>query len=141
MGDQKTELVNGYDQVCAAGGDRIIIYYIADTGRAGHGQKWMICRYVNGKKVDTDRKSAWYNHGQQVFYLFGRLDGENHQQLKKRILQQAINWVQETYGKGEFVRNRMGDYVEREVNAKFPLPPRPRKPKTPEQPTPAKSQQ
>lgn len=114
-------LVNAWDQCRAAGGDRIIISFSGD----GCGNEWVVHRWVDGEEVSTDPKAHWSRYGRKAFSPFS-LGGKFHER-KAGALANAIKWVSETYGKSDFVRNRAGDYVEAEVNQKWPLPPRPRK--------------
>lgn len=105
-------IVNSYDQCKAAGGDRIFItYYKREKVFLG---RWVVIRIMNGKEVKTDPKAAWYDYHHMTFIVGGRYE-------KKEQLAAAIAWVAEKYGPREFVRNRMGDYVERDVNEQFPL--------------------
>jgi hypothetical protein len=106
-------IINTYDQNVADGGDRIIISFHAREPRAYMPARWVVWRVKNGKIEKTDPNGAWYNYGRKSFTC-----GSN----KKERLAEAIAWVAEKYGAREFVRNRTGNYVEKEVNEKFPLP-------------------
>jgi len=120
-------IINTYDQCAAAGGDRIVIYrQIQETGRGYHAPSWQVARYIDGNSTVTDPKASWYDYGKKTFSL-SRLErnaGESIGEFRKRILQDAIAWANKTFGPREFVKNRVGDYVEREVNEKFPIPKR-----------------
>jgi hypothetical protein len=117
-------LINTYDQQVAAGGDRIVIYYrIQETGRASQNAAWQVGRFKDGQKWTTDSKAAWYDYNHKTFNLW-RNAGESLKDCRARKLNEAINWVSEKYGPREFVKNQVGDYVEKEVNEKFPLPKR-----------------
>ena len=74
---------------------------------------------MNGREKVTDPKAHWADYGKKFFSSSGW--GE-----RKLVLETAIKWANETFGPRDFVRNRMGDYVEREVNEKFPIPKRER---------------
>jgi hypothetical protein len=111
-------IINTYDQCVAAGGDRIVLYYFGrPDSRSCSGPHWSVGRIKDGKSLETIKNSAWYDHGHKTFYF-----GYPIREHKETALQEAISWANEKYGPREFVRNRMGDYVEREVNEKFPIP-------------------
>lgn len=124
------QLINTYEQHCADGGDRIILYYHnAQTGRASTGAKFSVSHMKAGQQYITDSKAPWYNYGKMTFEVnwthskdFPR-EGTVGQR-RKQALAEATAWVTEKYGAREFVKNRVGDYVEKEVNDKFPIPKR-----------------
>jgi len=125
----KENIINTYDQTCAAGGDRIVIYHqTQETGRSYRSASWKVARYHDGQEILTDPKGAWYEYGKKTFSLSSlqQNEGESLRNFRNRILQDAINWANKKYGAREFVKNRLGDYVEKEVNEKFPIPPRSR---------------
>src|SRR5690348_6296256 len=108
-------IINTYDQCAAYGGDRIVIYYHkTETGRGSRSAHFSVHRYEDGKKIVTDLNAAWYDYGSKTFSLSFR--GGSFSERKKQALAEAIAWVKEKYCKDEFVLNRIGDYVEREVN-------------------------
>lgn len=116
-------LVNTWNQLVAFGGDRIAILYHGWGGsRSMQCPEWIVMRIRNGKEIVTDPKAAWYNRGKKVFHVHGPV-----REGKPRVYAEALAWVIKHYGQREFVRNRWGDMVEREVNERFPLPPRKRK--------------
>ena len=118
-----TQIINTYDQCVAAGGDRIAIHYTPNgDSRSMIYAHWSVHRYQDGKRVATDPKAHWQDYGAKTFSLFsyGGI-GRNGAKRKAHALAVAIEWANENYGKREFVRNRMGDYVEREVNERFPI--------------------
>jgi len=47
-------------------------------------------------------------------------------QCRERRLKEAIAWADSQFGKRDYVKNRWGDYVEKEVNEKFPIPKQPK---------------
>ncbi len=123
--EEVRRIINTYDQNVAAGGDRIVIYrQIQDTGPGGNSAAWQVGRYRDGKPTQTDAKAAWYDYGKKTFMIWGYRDGETLAELRKRTLQEAIDWANANFGAREFVKNRLGDYVEKEVNEKFPIPKR-----------------
>lgn len=114
-----TEIINTWDQCVAAGGDRIAIYY--HTASKWRLPGWRVVRMKNGRELRTDPKAHWEDRGMKTFnFCAPRLE-------KEPKLREAIAWAHAQYGRRDFVRNRMGDYVEREVNERFPIPPRTRK--------------
>lgn len=116
-------IINTWDQLCAAGGDRIaLIYHGHDPNPLScRVPKWAVLRIVNGREVKTD-PGGWYgDNGMKTFTVHHPL-----RQHKMPALEGVIAWVREQFGPRAFTRNRMGDFVEVEVNAKFPIPPRKR---------------
>lgn len=123
-------LVNTHDQNAAAGGDRVVIFYHRqETGRAYRSAGWVVGRFVDGKSISTDPGAPWYDYGRKVFSLscIGRNFGETLKDHRARVLADAIAWANKKFGIRQFVKNRLGDYVEKEVNEKFPLPKREKK--------------
>jgi len=119
--------VNTHDQNYLYGGERVFIIYIpADYGRGGHGAYFQVFHTVNGKEVPTDPGGPWYYYGRKSFMPHG-FNGANHHESKRLALQAAMDWAKEQYGERTWVRNRAGDYVEKEVNDKYPLPKKERK--------------
>lgn len=112
-------IINTYDQMQAAGGDRVAIaWQRADKWRCAG---WHVYRLVNGRQVKTDRDAAWYDNGQKFFLAWHPV-----REGKPKALAEAIEWANKTYGVREFVRNKWGEYVEREVNERFPIARQPR---------------
>lgn len=128
--DFERQLINTYDQHYADGGDRIILYYHnAQTGRMATKAKFSIGHMKAGQDYKTDPTAPWYNYGKMTFDVnwthskdFPR-EGTVAQR-RKQALAEAIAWVTKKYGAREFVKNRVGDYVEKEVNDRFPIPKR-----------------
>lgn len=124
--DSPREIINTWDQQVRDGGDRVVIFYSPqDLSRGGHGAKWSVGHFKSGKSYVTDAGAAWYDNKQKTFVVFEPHGGTHHEQ-KQATLVKALAWVTEKYGKREFVRNRMGDMVEKDVNEKFPLRKRPK---------------
>lgn len=111
-------IINTHDQLVAAGGDRIAIYYLPESMGSAH---WRVCRMIDGKEIKTDLKAHWFNYGNKAFVVWHPI-----RKNKDKTLAEAFAWVEATFGKKEFVRNRLGEYVEREVNERFPIPPKKR---------------
>ena len=110
-------IVNTHGQLVAAGGGIAILFYRdCSRERGGRGAHYAIYRMnAEGQQLVTDRNAHWMDHGKKTFYVFGT--------TKPEALAAAQAWVLATYGiAGPWVRNRMGDYVLAEVNARFPLP-------------------
>ncbi len=110
-------VINSWDQMVAAGGDRIAIYYNGPEARAISVARYQVVRLVNGYERQTDPMAAWYDYHKKTFVVDYPL-----REGKPIALAEAIAWVAETYGERDFVRNRLGDYVEREINERFPIP-------------------
>jgi len=109
------EIVNTWDQLVAFGGDRIAILYNPQC-RGGRSANIQVFRMVNGVEYQTDPKASWYNYGKKTFLIPHPVN-----ERRGEVLAEAIAWTAK-YGLREFVRNRLGDYVEREVNERFPIP-------------------
>lgn len=108
-----SQIINTWDQNVAAGGDRIIVSYRkAEKWTTGG---WHVIRIKDGKQLVTDKTAHWQDRGSKFFAGASR-------EAKQQALELAFEWIHATYGMREFVRNRMGDFVEREVNEQFPLP-------------------
>ncbi len=115
MTDREFKIINTYDQCVAAGGDRVFISYSGYESRRCMPAHWTVYRVKNGEMMITDPKAHWMDNQRKTFTVAGR-------DKIKSVLRKAIAWANIIYSKREFVRNRMGDYVEREVNEKFPIP-------------------
>jgi hypothetical protein len=108
------EIVNTYDQLCAAGGGVAICYRARGTDARLLGvSSFQIMRVVRGKIVATDPGAPWYNHGKKTILVCdSRADA----------LAEAKRWVAKKYReKGPWKRNRMHDYVPARINDEFPL--------------------
>lgn len=114
-------LINTWDQLRAAGGDRVAISYSNPEPRSCRVPCWRVWRMVDRREIKTDPKAAYYDNGAKSFIVHHPI-----RRYKAVALAEAIAWANATYGPRTFVRNRMGDMLEAEVNAKFPLPPRKR---------------
>lgn len=118
-----SEPVNTWEQMRLAGGDRVgIFWHGPDYGRGGSCAKWVVIHIVDGVEVPTSPNAPWYNWKRKTFDVFGAV-----REFKAPKLAETIAWVEGRFGRREFVRNRLGDYVEREANERFPLPKRARK--------------
>lgn len=116
-----SEIINTYDQLCAAGGGVAVIYR-RNGGRAVM-PPWVEVMRVNEqcKIVRTAEPNApWYVHGYRVFNL-NDADGDRRQQ-RKVAEQRAILWCRNEFGiAGDFVRNGFGDLVPADIQQRFPL--------------------
>ena len=75
---------------------------------------------ADGKKVVTDPKAHWTDHGLKVISLFKK--SGSFSEKRAAALDEAKAWVKERYGlDGPWVRNRMHDYVLASVNQRFPI--------------------
>ena len=110
------EIINTWDQCVAAGGDRIVIGYHSPGPREVSSNAYYVWRVRDGHEVATDKDAAWYDNKRKHFIVMHPL-----REHKPAALAAAIAWVTRTYGPRQFVRNRMGDHVEAEVNAQFPI--------------------
>lgn len=112
------EIFNSWNQCEAAGGDRILISYQSRDSRSMRSPGWRVVRIEDGAEILTDPGGHWMHYGRKFFPLFGT------GQTRAQVLADAIKWANEKYGPREFVGNRSRDYVEKEVNKKFPIPKR-----------------
>lgn len=120
---EERKIINTYDQNVAAGGDRVVIYrQTQDVGRGSRCASWQVGHFVEGKPKVTDPDAHWQDRGHKTFLILGIAD-------RKPKFEEAVAWATLKYGPREFVRNRHGNFVEKEVNDKFPLPKRERRSK------------
>lgn len=111
------KIINTWDQLVAFGGDRIAICYEAqDLGRGGRPAAFLVMRILNGVEIKTDPEAPWHLYGRRTFYIRFPIVANRPKALAK-----AKAWANKMYGVRTYVRNRCGDYVEAEVNARFPI--------------------
>jgi hypothetical protein len=108
------EVINTHDQLVAAGGG------IAITTCYTPGRRRRKCGYAiyrlneKGQKMITDPDAAWYDNKMKTFNWAGN--------EKANVLAEAQAWVASVFSyTGQWVRNRHGDYVLKEINKRFPL--------------------
>jgi hypothetical protein len=113
-----SDTINTFEQLVKSGGGIAILFY-RDTSRerGGRGAKFAVIRVnAKGQQLITDRNAHWTDYGKKAFHVGLGVK-------KPEALAEAQAWVRDIYGiAGPWVRNRMGDYVLAEVNARFPLP-------------------
>ena len=63
----------------------------------------------------TDPEAHWTDYGKKKFTV-------THRGEKKTVLAEAMQWASEKYGVQEWAKNRAGDYVPKEIEARFPIP-------------------
>lgn len=116
----EARIVNTIMQLQAYGGDRVaILTHHSSFGRGSWRDGWSIAHYKDGAKFITDAKAHWADYGAKVFT---RHDHNGTWRDKDAAaLKAAMEWCDHRYGKRDYVRNRLGDYVEREVNRMFPI--------------------
>jgi len=112
----RTEIINTWDQCVAAGGDRIFISYTKPDSRACQPAHYNIIRIKNGRELKTDPGGAWYTYGRKQFLV-----GHPLRTHKPAALADAMQWVRRKYGARVFVCNRRRDYVEQDVNERYPI--------------------
>lgn len=116
------EIINTYDQNVAARGDRIVIFQHYWRGtRETYRDGWQVSRVKDGKWLVVDPSTVKDTFGLSGSKEFRRDRIGHWREQDARALELAIAWANAKYGPREFVRNRAGDYVEREVNEKFPI--------------------
>jgi hypothetical protein len=77
---------------------------------------WYVYRFRDGKSLRT---SDTPKEHLKLFYL-DRGDLKGHARVEAARVEAAA-WAAEKYGARDWVRNSVGDYVEREVNDAFPV--------------------
>jgi len=112
-------LINSFDQITAAGGRRFVIsYHAREVALAA---RWVVLGYQDGREFVTDPKAAWFDHGRKTF-LPDPSSSKDWRDAKQKAYDEAVAWVKRRYNAVDFVRNTVGDYVERDVNERFPIP-------------------
>lgn len=124
------EVINTHDQLMhwrEAGLEKrpvALCVHHSNTGRTSYRDDWVV--YSPWQRT-SDTDEPWYSHGNKHFnrYNVSVPDGIPSRRLgpeqDKLALQLAIDWANRKYGPFEWVRNRCGDYVPKELNAKFPI--------------------
>lgn len=110
-------IVNTYEQMTAAGGDQIAVCWTGETAGPGS-YRWFVRRLVDGRAVVTRPDAPWYDYKLKAF------SGWPVRREKAPALEKALAWVRATYpqhAETVFVRNRLGDYVAKEVNDRWPI--------------------
>ena len=116
------ETINTHDQLRRAGGGVAIMpSYVGVRTQYFYG--WAVYRVgPDGKAIPTDPNAHWTNHGKKVFSKLSQQNGLTPAQRSSGALEAAKQWVAEQgWYNGEWARNRMRDYVPREINKRFPL--------------------
>jgi hypothetical protein len=98
-------------------GDRIAFHYQREHSRACVVPGWVVYRFVDGVSVQTGTDA-----GKRFFSLYDPTAGDlkGHARVIA-ILSKAQQWAALRYGARDWVRSASGDYVEREVNDRFPV--------------------
>lgn len=119
-------IINTYDQLKAAAeagfdkGKLVGIGYHAPDAANSRDisvKKWS----VFSPFFKTDPSASWYDNGRKTFSLGFEI---THKQRKDAALALAKTWAEAAFGIVEWSKNRMGVYVPKEVNDKFPIPKR-----------------
>lgn len=120
-------IINTYDQLKAAAADGFdkrglvgVGYHHPDysNSRDVSCQQWRVF-----SPFRTLHPTAhWTDNGAKVFLVFG--DGATHKERKAAALAKALAWAEKNCGVKEWAKNRIGAYVPKEVNDKFPIPKR-----------------
>lgn len=112
-------IVNTWDQMVAAGGDQIGFFWSGTpANRSCDTSKWSVLRLVDGKERLTDKSAHFLDHGRKAFHAFPI------RERKAPALQEALVWAKNNFPQHAlkvYVRNRMGDMVEKSVNERFPI--------------------
>ena len=111
----RRECINTWDQFLAAGGDQVAISYRPYEPRSVLPAAYYVWRLKDGKEVQTDPGASWFDHGHKAFPC------ATTKAAKAEALAAAMEWATTTYGPRDWVRNRLGDYLDRAVNERFPL--------------------
>lgn len=70
----------------------------------------------------TEPAAPWYDYGCKTFAL--EINDLPHRERKAAALKAAMAWATERWLITEWVKNRQGDYVAKEINDNFPIPKR-----------------
>lgn len=114
------EIINTHDQLVAAGGGVAIMPSYTGT-RTQYPYGWAVYRLnASGQRVITDPEAHWSDYGKRVF-SHSKHSGTPAEQ-KRASLETAKQWIAEQgWYEGEWVRNRMRDYVPKDINKQFPI--------------------
>lgn len=116
------EAINTHDQLRKAGGGVAILpSYVGARTQYFYG--WSVYRVgADGKEIPTDPNTHWTNYGRKVFSKLPQQNGLTPAERSRGALEAAKRWVAEQgWYDGEWTRNRMRDYVPKEINKRFPL--------------------
>ena len=75
--------------------------------------------YIYSPWYNTDPEAHWLDNGKKHFGMF-RATGNTKRERTADALRQAITWAN-VYGSFNFIKNRQGDYVPKEINDMFPI--------------------
>lgn len=116
------ETTNTHEQLVKAGGGVAITPSYTGT-RTQYFYGWAIYRVnEHGKQIATDPKAHWSDYGKKVFSASFGVEGGSPAERSRNALAAAKQWVAERgWYEGEWTRNRMRDYVPKEINKRFPL--------------------
>lgn len=67
----------------------------------------------------TEPVGPWYDYGRKTFAL--SVDGDTHKERKDAALKLAMRWATERWLINEWVKNRDGCYVPKDINDNFPI--------------------
>lgn len=117
------EIINTHDQLRAAGGGVAILPSYTGT-RTQYFYGWAVYRLnAEGKQITTDPKAHWSDYGKKVFSTLGA-KGVSSAERSRNALAAAKQWIAEQgWYDGEWTRNRVRDYVPRDINKRFPIRP------------------
>jgi hypothetical protein len=104
---KSVRVTNSHNLCTLGGGDLFISYGTRVTGRGGSPPKWQVI----GITKKTDPTAPWYDYGQKTWNIFDYTK-------KATLLAEAKEWVAQTYGIKEWVRDVFGDWQAAEVYAK-----------------------
>ena len=110
------EVTNSWQQIVCAGGGVYIAGHVA-RARMPEPSKWCVIQIdAAGQEIPTNPKAQWYDYERQCFSYGGR-------DTRMTALARAKMFAKALLGKEavDWCRNRMGDYVPRDVNERFPL--------------------
>ena len=116
-----TLVINTHDQLLLNGGGVAIVPSYGGT-RTRYFYGWAVYRInKRGSQIVTDPNAHWSDHGKKVFSA-SLAEGETSVERSRNALAAAKKWVAEQgWYDGEWARNRIRDYVPKDVNKRFPI--------------------
>lgn len=114
-------IINTYDQLRAAGGG-VAISPSYTGARTEYFYGWAVWRVgADGRQIVTDPKAHWADYGKKVFSTT-QAGGTTPAERSRNALAAAKKWVAERgWYDGEWMRNRMRDYLPKDINKRFPI--------------------
>jgi hypothetical protein len=115
------EVINTYHQLHAAGGGVALTAHYTGIRTMSFNGYGVYRVNTQGKQLVTDKDAHWQHYGMKIFSLSSAA-GDTKKERKANALEAAKRWVAEQgWYTGKWERNRVQDYVSKEINERFPL--------------------